>query len=169
LFTLLILISTLDLLLIGITVEALSLTLYTLIGLGSKYNLTSSIKYFTLGGFVSVLLWLAISLTYGMSNLTDTLWLGIFIQKYLYSSNQVLKLSVILLTFVFLFKLVAFPAHQWAPEVYGCCSFTINNYIMVSIIIVTLTIRMLLIYQYLVGVSINSIWYWLSSYRCVTC
>lgn len=70
---LLILTSTMDLIVLGLTMEGLSLTLYVLINVNIHWEsgLESSIKYFSLGGIMSAICWLGISIVYGVTDLTN--------------------------------------------------------------------------------------------------
>lgn len=129
---LLMLVSTMDLIVLGLVMEGLSLILYVLISFNYnwEFGLEASIKYFSLGGIMSALSWLGIGLIYGSTDLTQFMWLSIFINTLAYENHILINLGLICILFSFLFKLSAFPCHIWAPEVYSGSHLLINAFLM---------------------------------------
>src|SRR6185437_14672410 len=112
------LVSTQNLLLIFLSLELLSLSLYIL----SAFNKRSprsgeaALKYFLFGGISAAFLLFGFSLLYGLSDSTNLTR----ITDSLHSSNpDPLLIVAIVMTLVGLgFKIAAAPFHFWAPDVY---------------------------------------------------
>jgi NADH-quinone oxidoreductase subunit N len=111
--------SGLDLLVIWLGLELMSLSSYVLCGF-LKENRKSSeaaLKYFLLGAFSSGILLYGLSLIYGATGSTSLP----AIRQALDSGAPVgtlFQLGVVLLVAGFGFKVAAVPFHQWAPDVY---------------------------------------------------
>ena len=111
--------SGLDLLVIWLGLELMSLSSYVLCGF-LKENRKSSeaaLKYFLLGAFSSGVLLYGMSLIYGT---TGSTWLPA-IRQALDSgaeTGMLFHLGVILVVAGFGFKVAAVPFHQWVPDVY---------------------------------------------------
>ncbi|MFQ5768487.1 MAG: NADH-quinone oxidoreductase subunit N, partial [Acidobacteriota bacterium] len=111
--------SGLDLLIIWLGLELLSLSSYVLCGF-LKQNRKSSeaaLKYFLLGAFSSGILLYGISLIYGT---TGSTLLPAIHQSLVQDGvpGPLFHLGVVLLVAGFGFKIAAVPFHQWAPDVY---------------------------------------------------
>jgi NADH-quinone oxidoreductase subunit N len=110
-----IMVSAVDLLLIFVGIEILSLSLYVMIGFMKviREGMEGAIKYFLLGSFASALFLLGLALTYGASGTTN---LAAFAAP---ASASALLLAGAALMLVGLgFKIAAAPFHMWAPDVY---------------------------------------------------
>lgn len=112
------LVSTQNLLLIFLSLELLSLSLYILAAFNkrSAQSAEAALKYFIFGGISAAFLLFGFSLLYGLSNSTNLAGIADSIHG---SSLDPLLIVAIVMTFVGLgFKVAAVPFHFWAPDVY---------------------------------------------------
>ena len=112
------LVSTQNLLVIFITIEFLSLSLYILTGFDkqSRQSAEAGLKYFLFGGMSAGILLFGMSLLYGISG---SLSLGEIATAVNHSpGDPLLTLAVVMVVTGFGFKIAAAPFHMWAPEVY---------------------------------------------------
>ncbi len=112
------LVSTQNLLVIFITIEFLSLSLYILTGFDkdSPQSAEAALKYFLFGGMSAGILLFGMSLLYGISG-------SIALQPIAAAVNAspgdpMLTLAMVMVLVGFGFKIAAAPFHMWAPEVY---------------------------------------------------
>jgi len=112
------LVSTQNLLVIFITIEFLSLSLYILTGFDkdSPQSAEAALKYFLFGGMSAGILLFGMSLLYGISG-------SIALQPIAAAVNAspgdpMLTLAMVMLLVGFGFKIAAAPFHMWTPEVY---------------------------------------------------
>lgn len=115
------LVSSGNLLMFYLSIELMSLPLYTLIAMMNNYSTSqeSAFKYFILGSVASSLILFGISLVYGMVG--SVLFTDIF--TYLSScydndSNLILQSGCFLVIIGLVFKLGVAPFHVWVPDVY---------------------------------------------------
>lgn len=115
----LILVSAIDLLMVFIGLEMMSLALYLMIAMSNEQKLSkeSAIKYFILGGFASAIFLYGISFIFGS---VGTTYLPDLIEKTpdLISSSRMFVFGIALMVLGFCFKISVFPFHAWAPDVY---------------------------------------------------
>lgn len=79
----------------------------------------AGLKYFLLGSFASAFLLFGIAILYGMTGYTNFTELGSADSLRLMQENQPLFFTASgLLLIGFLFKVAAFPFHNWTPDVY---------------------------------------------------
>ena len=112
--------SALDLIVLYLGIELMSLSTYILVGIirhDTKSN-EAAIKYFLLGGFSSAFLLYGASLIYGLTGTTNIGAIAAFISEKGFAGNQMLLLSMALFTVAFGFKIAAAPFHMWAPDAY---------------------------------------------------
>jgi NADH-quinone oxidoreductase subunit N len=112
------LVSTQNLLVIFISIEFLSLTLYILTGFDkeSQAAAEAALKYFLFGGMSAGILLFGMSLLYGISG---SLALGTIAGAVRNSpGDPLLLLAIVMVLAGFGFKVAAAPFHMWAPEVY---------------------------------------------------
>jgi NADH-quinone oxidoreductase subunit N len=112
------LVSTQNLLVIFISIEFLSLTLYILTGFDkeSQAAAEAALKYFLFGGMSAGILLFGMSLLYGISG---SLALGTIAAAVRSSpGDPLLLLAIVMVLAGFGFKIAAAPFHMWAPEVY---------------------------------------------------
>jgi NADH-quinone oxidoreductase subunit N len=112
------LVSTQNLLIIFLSLELLSLSLYILTAYNkrSTQSAEAALKYFVFGGISAAFLLFGVSLLYGLSNSTNL----VSIARSLHGSSlDPLLIIAIVMTLVGLgFKVAAAPFHFWAPDVY---------------------------------------------------
>jgi len=104
-----------DLLLLYLSLETFSLSLYVLAGFfrGERRSVESGMKYFILGTLSSILLLASIAFFYAVTGTTS---FDAF--KTTEFKNITVLLSLIFLLASFAFKLSLVPFHAWAPDVY---------------------------------------------------
>lgn len=114
-----ILISALDLLMIFIGLEMMSLSLYVMIGMSHEQRLSkeSAFKYFVLGSFASAIFLFGISFIFGTSGHTNILQL-LENTVQLVQSNRLFLFGIVLVIVGFCFKVSIAPFHAWTPDVY---------------------------------------------------
>lgn len=111
--------SSVNLLMMYLSLEFLSLTAYLLTGFidGDDRRSEAAMKYLLFGGVASGVMLYGLSLLYGMAGTLDYF----AIQDYLSQntvSGVVTYISVILILAGAGFKIAAFPFHSWCPDVY---------------------------------------------------
>jgi NADH-quinone oxidoreductase subunit N len=112
------LVSTRNLLVIFISIEFLSLSLYVLTAFDkeSRAAAEAGLKYFLFGGMSAGILLFGMSLLYGISG---SLALGAIAAAVRGSpGDSLLLLAIVMVLTGFGFKIAAAPFHMWAPEVY---------------------------------------------------
>jgi proton-translocating NADH-quinone oxidoreductase chain N len=121
--SMLLMVSSYDLLALYLTIELQSLCFYVLAASKrhSEFSTEAGLKYFLLGAFSSGILLFGTSLIYGFTGSTNfghiaLLFTGFGTDAHM-ASNGVL-VGVLFLAVGFLFKLSAAPFHMWAPDVY---------------------------------------------------
>jgi NADH-quinone oxidoreductase subunit N len=115
----LILISAIDLLVVFIGLEIMSLSLYLMIAMSNEDKLSkeSALKYFILGSFASAILLYGIALIFGSAS--TTYLMDIFNQvPNLMMTSRIFLFGVGLVILGFCFKVSIFPFHAWTPDVY---------------------------------------------------
>jgi len=114
------LVGTQDLLVIFISLELLSLSLYILAAF-NKRNARSweaALKYFLFGGMSAAFLLFGFSLLYGLSNSTNLPQIAAAIHGP--ALNPLLVIAIVTTAIGLGFKVAAVPFHFWAPDVYQC-------------------------------------------------
>jgi NADH-quinone oxidoreductase subunit N len=112
------LVSTQNLLLIFLSLELLSLSLYILTAFNKRgtRSAEAALKYFLFGGISAAFLLFGFSLLYGLSNSTNLMRIAGSMRG---PSLDPLLIVAIVMTLVGLgFKVAAVPFHFWAPDVY---------------------------------------------------
>lgn len=116
-----------NLLMTFIGLETMSMCLYIFAALykTDPRSNEAGLKYFLLGSFASAFLLLGISLVYGLTGTVDFVELGGLINTPLeaFGLSQaqhdiIMLIGMGLILVGFLFKVAAFPFHNWAPDVY---------------------------------------------------
>ncbi len=112
--------SALDLLMLYLALELMTLCSYTLVGATVKSPLANegAIKYFLLASFASALFLYGISLTYGVTGSTDFVAIASALSEQGFGANPLLLVGVGLVTAGIAFKIAAVPFHVWAPDAY---------------------------------------------------
>ena len=107
-----------DLLLLYVSIELQSLSLYVLVALNrdSLKSSEAALKYFILGSIASAIILYGISMTYSITGSTNYEVISSFIFD---KSNFLLSsFGLILILSGLAFKLSAAPFHMWTPDVY---------------------------------------------------
>jgi NADH-quinone oxidoreductase subunit N len=109
-----------DLLVIFIALEILSLAVYVLTGVrrDSPAGSEGAFKYFLLGAFSSAFFLYGIAFTYGVTGSTRLEAVGAFLSAQALSDNPMILIAVGLLLVGFGFKISAVPFHMWTPDAY---------------------------------------------------
>lgn len=112
------LVSTQNLLVIFLSLELLSLSLYILTAFDkrSARSAEAALKYFVFGGISAAFLLFGASLLYGLSNSTNLV--GIARSIHGPSLDPLLVVAVVMAVIGLGFKVAAAPFHFWAPDVY---------------------------------------------------
>jgi NADH-quinone oxidoreductase subunit N len=107
-----------DLLVIFISLELLSLSVYILAGFDkrSAWSSEAALKYFLFGGMSAAFMLFGFSLLYGFSNSTSLTHLASAIHGQ--PLNPILIIAIVTTVIGFGFKIAAAPFHFWAPDVY---------------------------------------------------
>lgn len=111
--------SAVNLLMMYLSLEFLSLTAYLLTGFieGDERRSEAAIKYLIFGAVASGVMLYGLSLLYGMAGTLDY----VSIQKYFAQNNVSGVVTYIAVIFILAgagFKIAAFPFHSWCPDVY---------------------------------------------------
>jgi NADH-quinone oxidoreductase subunit N len=112
------LVATQDLLVIFISLELLSLSLYILAAFNkrSAQSWEAALKYFLFGGMSAAFLLFGFSLLYGLSNSTSLTHIAAALHGP--SLNPLLVVAIATTALGLGFKIAAAPFHFWAPDVY---------------------------------------------------
>jgi len=112
------LVGTQDLLVIFISLELLSLSLYVLAAFSkrSAQAWEAALKYFLFGGMSAAFLLFGFSLLYGLSNSTSLTHIAASLHGP--SLNPLLVIAIVTTAIGLGFKIAAAPFHFWAPDVY---------------------------------------------------
>ncbi len=111
--------------------EIMSISVYILSGFNRRSTRSSEagIKYLVLGGFASAILLYGIALIYGASG---TIFLDEIAKRF--DINNPLYLAGTALILVgFIFKIGAFPLHQWVPDIYEGAPMAVTGFMSVSV------------------------------------
>jgi NADH-quinone oxidoreductase subunit N len=126
-------ISAIDMILIYLSIELLSLSSYVLVGFvkDRERSNEASLKYILYGAVSSGIMLFGISLLYGMVGSTNLVALNNYIQS---SQINVVTFSISMI-FIFAgigFKLSSAPFHFWTPDVYEGAPISITAYLSVA-------------------------------------
>lgn len=112
------LVSSENILLIFISLELLSLSLYVLAAFDkrSAKSAEAALKYFLFGGTSAAFLLFGLSLIYGLSGSTNLTRIANTIKDT--SLDPLLIVAIVMTVIGFGFKVAAVPLHFWAPDVY---------------------------------------------------
>jgi NADH-quinone oxidoreductase subunit N len=107
-----------NILLIFISLELLSLSLYILAAFNkrSAKSAEAALKYFLFGGMSAAFTLFGLSLVYGLSNSTNLVQIASVIKGP--TLDPLLIVAIVMTIIGFGFKVAAVPFHFWAPDVY---------------------------------------------------
>jgi NADH-quinone oxidoreductase subunit N len=111
--------------------EIMSVSVYVLSGFNrrSVRSVEAGIKYLVLGGFSSAILLYGIALIYGASG---TIFLDEIAANFNAGNPLYLAGTALILT-GFIFKIGAFPLHQWVPDIYEGAPVTVTAFMSVGV------------------------------------
>ncbi len=111
--------SALDLIVLFVALEIMSLAVYVLVGFRrvDAASNEAAVKYFILGGAASAIMLYGVALVYGATGSMNILEIAQYFTSNT-SVNSLLSVGVILVLTGFLFKVAAVPFHMWMPDVY---------------------------------------------------
>ncbi len=122
LISLMILVSSYDLISIYVAIEMQSLCFYILAAINrySAFSTEAGLKYFVLGAFISGLFLFGASILYGITGTTNLNSYALLFSSDLTSdlNLSILFLGVLFILVAVLFKIAAAPFHVWSPDVY---------------------------------------------------
>jgi NADH-quinone oxidoreductase subunit N len=112
------LVSSQNILLIFISLELLSLSLYILAAFNKRsvQSAEAALKYFLFGGASAAFMLFGLSLVYGLSGSTNLTQIAAAIKGP--SLDPLLAVAIVMTVIGFGFKVAAVPFHFWAPDVY---------------------------------------------------
>ena len=112
--------SALDLIVIFIALELMSLSVYVLVGFrrADRRSNEAAMKYFILGSAASAVLLYGVALLYGATGSTDIRTISAFVQGHGTAVTPMYVLGAWLVVLGFLFKVASVPFHMWMPDVY---------------------------------------------------
>lgn len=112
--------SSLELLVIFIGLELMSISSYILVGMKEKQyqSKEASLKYLLLGAFSTGFLLYGISLIYGATGSTYLPKIIEVLKETGVSGNPLAMMGVVLITIAMSFKIAIVPFHMWTPDVY---------------------------------------------------
>ena len=107
-----------NLLMLFLSIEFLSLTLYVLTAFDkqSRASAEAGLKYFLFGGMSAGMLLFGLSLLYGFSGSLELAAIASAVRQS--PADPILTLAIVMMVAGFGFKIAAAPFHMWAPEVY---------------------------------------------------
>jgi NADH-quinone oxidoreductase subunit N len=126
-------VSAVDLILIYLSIELVSLSSYVLAGFtkNSLRNSEASLKYIIYGGAASGIMLFGISIIYGITGSTNLYAINSVIQTAQIPTATLILSGILIFTGIG-FKISAAPFHFWAPDVYEGAPITITAYLSVA-------------------------------------
>ena len=125
----------LDLIIIFLGLETLSIAIYVLVGYRKwvEQSAEAAFKYFLLGAFAAAFLLYGIALVYGATGTTRIEGIAQYIALKNLGTNPLLLLGVGLLLVGLGFKLALVPFHSWTPDVYEGAPTAITAFMAVGV------------------------------------
>lgn len=115
----LILVSAIDLIMIFIGLEVMSLSVYLMIGMSHEQKLSkeSALKYFVLGSIASAVFLYGVAFVFGTNNSTSVISIMENAAE-LVNNSKLFLFGISLIIIGFSFKISIMPFHAWTPDVY---------------------------------------------------
>ena len=133
-FGLFLMVSSIDLIMIYISIEIVSIMSFVLAGYLKKKARSNeaALKYVVYGGFSSGIMLFGLSYIYGLTGSTNIFEIQEGISSLDSSSSTAITLSIIMVLAGFGYKISAVPFHFWTPDVYEGAPFSITAYLSVA-------------------------------------
>ena len=133
--------------------EIMSVSVYVLSGFNrrSVRSAEAGIKYLVLGGFSSAILLYGIALIYGASG---TIFLDEIAVNFNAGNPLYLAGTALILT-GFIFKIGAFPLHQWVPDIYEGAPVTVTGFMSVGVKAAAFAILLRVLFEGFSGIETN--------------
>lgn len=133
--------------------EIMSVSVYVLSGFNrrSVRSVEAGIKYLVLGGFSSAILLYGIALIYGASG---TIFLDEIAANFNAGNPLYLAGTALILT-GFIFKIGAFPLHQWVPDIYEGAPVTVTGFMSVGVKAAAFAILLRVLFEGFSGIESN--------------
>jgi len=119
-----------DLIVVFVSLELMSLSVYVLTGFNRKDPRSSeaALKYFLMGAFASGFLLYGIALLFGATGSTNLALVTTEVARGASEGNLILYAGVALVVVGFAFKVSAVPFHMWTPDVYEGAPTPVTGY-----------------------------------------
>lgn len=161
----LVLISAVDLLLVFIGLEVMSLSLYLMIAMSNEEKLAkeAAFKYFILGSFASAILLYGIAFIFGAASTTYLSDIMVQVPT-LMASNRLFLFGVALVIIGFCFKVSIVPFHAWTPDVYQGAPTPLTAYMATAVKVASFAalIRFLFMKSLVSSVNFLNLMQWLA-------
>ncbi|NOZ03344.1 MAG: NADH-quinone oxidoreductase subunit N [FCB group bacterium] len=133
-FGMFLMVSALDLIMVYLSIEVVSITSFVLAGYlrKDKRSNESALKYVIYGAFSSGLMLFGLSILFGLTGTTKLFEIRSALGQLDSSANYALILSAILILAGFGYKISIVPFHFWTPDVYEGAPTTITAYLSVA-------------------------------------
>lgn len=133
--------------------EIMSISVYVMSAFNRKSarSTEAGIKYLVLGGFSSAILLYGIALLYGASG---SIYLSEIFRNF-DAANPLFVAGSALVLVGFIFKIGAFPLHQWVPDVYEGAPMTATAFMSVGVKAAAFAILMRVIFEGLYELQVN--------------
>ena len=126
-------VSAVDLILVYLSIELVSLSSYVLAGFtkNSLRNSEASLKYIIYGGAASGIMLFGISIIYGITGSTNLYTINTVLQTAQIPVSTLVLSGILIFTGIG-FKISAVPFHFWTPDIYEGAPITITAYLSVA-------------------------------------
>ncbi len=133
-FGLFLMVSSIDLIMIYISIEIVSIMSFVLAGYLKKKARSNeaALKYVVYGGFSSGIMLFGLSYIYGLTGSTNIFEIQEGLSSLDSSSSTAITLSIIMVLAGFGYKISAVPFHFWTPDVYEGAPLSITAYLSVA-------------------------------------
>ena len=133
-FGLFLMVSTIDLIMLYISIEIVSIMSFVLAGYLKKNTRSNeaALKYVVYGAFSSGVMLFGLSYVYGLTGNTNFFLIAKQISQLDQSADPILLISVIMILAGLGYKVSAVPFHFWTPDVYEGSPTTITAYLSVA-------------------------------------
>ncbi len=133
--------------------EIMSIAVYVLSGFDRKSvrSTEAAIKYLILGGFSSAILLYGIALIYGATG-------SIYLQQIFSNmdpANPIFVAGAALVLIGFVFKIGAFPLHQWVPDIYEGAPMTVTAFMSVGVKAAAFAILLRVIFEGFAAIQVD--------------